>query len=230
MATTKALLYFVRRSSLLPSVVQITPIKSNFYLPLHVRKINYSDQKSVTKSERSDLGGQVQIGFGEAVKENTKSAWYMSVIIAGVGVTAVIFYAIFRELFSKKSPNGVYSTALDRIMQDKKVIDAVGAPIKAYGEETRRGRRGHVSHQLYEKNGVSHMRMKFYIQGIRKQGTVNLEVREDLNGNWVYRYLFVQLKDLANTVIILEDNRNLENNVYKTPNELSEMVSSEFKL
>lgn len=37
---------------------------------------------------------------------------------------------------------------------------------------------GLFSHQLYEKNGVQHMRMKFYIQGLRKQGTVNLEVKE----------------------------------------------------
>lgn len=72
----------------------------------------------------------------------------MTVIIAGVGVTGIMFYAIFRELFSSKSPNSVYSKALDRCMQDPKIQDALGLPIKAYGEETRRGRRGHVRYVI----------------------------------------------------------------------------------
>lgn len=72
----------------------------------------------------------------------------MSVIIAGVGVTGVMFYAIFRELFSSKSPNSVYAQALERCTNDPKVVDALGLPIKAYGEETRRGRRGHVRYRI----------------------------------------------------------------------------------
>ena len=78
------------------------------------------------------------------MKENTKSAWYLSVILGGLGVTAIMFYAIFRELFSSKSPNSVYDQAVNRCMQDTRVSDCLGEPIKAYGEETRRGRRGHV--------------------------------------------------------------------------------------
>lgn len=34
------------------------------------------------------------------------------------------------------------------------------------------------SRVIFEKNGVRHMRMKFYIQGIRRRGTVHLEVQE----------------------------------------------------
>ncbi|OXU28589.1 hypothetical protein TSAR_014373 [Trichomalopsis sarcophagae] len=230
MATTRALVYFIGRRHLMPCSVPITTIKANSYVPLCVPQAFYADQKSITKSEQPESGGQVQVGFAEVVKENTKSAWYMSVIVAGIGVTAVMFYAIFRELFSKKSPNSVYSLALDRLMNDPKVTDALGSPIKAYGEETRRGRRGHVSHTSYEKNGVQHMRMKFYIQGQRKQGTVYLEVREDANGDWFYRYLFVQLKDMARSVIVLEDNREIENNVYTSPEEMHEMVPPGFKL
>lgn len=82
--------------------------------------------------------------FSFLVKENTKSAWYLSVIVAGVGVTAYIFWGIFRELFSGNSVNSIYSKAVDRCMNEPKVIDALGPPIKAYGEETRRGRRTHV--------------------------------------------------------------------------------------
>lgn len=79
------------------------------------------------------------------MKENTKSAWYLSVIIAGVGVTSIMFYTIFKELFSSDSPNGVYGKAVKRIEKDVDLMEAIGEPLKAYGEESRRGRRGHAA-------------------------------------------------------------------------------------
>ncbi|XP_026464169.1 mitochondrial import inner membrane translocase subunit Tim21 isoform X2 [Ctenocephalides felis] len=131
----------------------------------------------------------------------------MGVIILGAGVTGLMFYAIFRELFSSKSPNGVYSAALDKCMKDYRIEDSLGAPIKAYGEETRRGRRGHVAHTSYIKDGIPHMQMMFHLQGIRNRAQVRLEVKENESGNWEYRYLFAQLEDYPRTTIILEDNR-----------------------
>jgi len=71
------------------------------------------------------------------VKETAKMASYFGVILAGIGVTAVIFYQIFRELFSSKSPNSVYTTSLKKCCQDPRVIDSLGEPIKGFGEETR---------------------------------------------------------------------------------------------
>lgn len=55
-----------------------------------------------------------------------------------------MFYIIFDELFSSKSPNTIYSKALEQCIKHPKVIDALGEPIKAYGEESRRGRRSHI--------------------------------------------------------------------------------------
>lgn len=34
------------------------------------------------------------------------------------------------------------------------------------------------SHVIYNKDGVEHLRMKFYIEGLRKKATVFLEMRE----------------------------------------------------
>ena len=79
-----------------------------------------------------------------AVKETTKTASYLGVILAGVGVTGFIFYQVFKELFSSKSPNSVYSASLTKCCADPRVVDALGQPIKGFGEETRRGRRRHV--------------------------------------------------------------------------------------
>ena len=78
------------------------------------------------------------------VKENTKSALYLSIVLGGAGLTVFILYTVFKELFSAKSPNGVYKKTLERCLKDSRVVDALGEPVKAYGEETRRGRRGHV--------------------------------------------------------------------------------------
>ena len=82
--------------------------------------------------------------FSLIVKENTKSAWYLSIIVGGVGLTGFILFTIFKELFSDKSPNGVYKKALERCLKDSRILDALGEPVKAYGEESRRGRRGHI--------------------------------------------------------------------------------------
>lgn len=53
----------------------------------------------------------------------------------------------------------------------------MGAPIKGFGEESRRGRRQRVAHTSFERNGVPHIRMRFYVQGIRNKATVHLESR-----------------------------------------------------
>ncbi|KAH8298101.1 hypothetical protein KR018_006830 [Drosophila ironensis] len=166
--------------------------------------------------------------IGEKIKENTKTASYTAIIVAGLGVTCVMFFAIFRELFSCESPNNIYAEALNRVVEDPRVQDAIGAPIKGFGETSRRGRRQHVAHSSYERNGKPHMRMQFYVQGLRNKATVQLESRrvctdplpiefsnslvklcifQSASGKREYRYLFVQLDHYPHTTIVLEDNR-----------------------
>lgn len=65
---------------------------------------------------RTDVSSDVR-PLGEKIKENTKTASYTAIILAGVGVTAVMFWAIFRELFSSSSPNNIYSNALERVIE-----------------------------------------------------------------------------------------------------------------
>ncbi|XP_076374683.1 mitochondrial import inner membrane translocase subunit Tim21 isoform X2 [Megalopta genalis] len=171
------------------------------------QSVSYCTRKTVVKSNANEQDNRVQVGFAEVVKENTKSIGYLSVIIGGIAITGLMFYMIFNELFSSKSPNNVYNKALERCKKEPKVIDALGEPIKAYGEENRRRRRTHVSHATFVKDGVQHMRMQFYLQGIRRRGTVTLEVQENEKGNYVYRYLYVLVDDIMQTTIKIEDNR-----------------------
>lgn len=71
-------------------------------------------QSGLTKStERADVSTDVR-PLGEKIKETTKTVSYTGVILAGLGVTGIIFYYVFRELFSSNSANSIYSTALEK--------------------------------------------------------------------------------------------------------------------
>lgn len=172
----------------------------------------FSQQMNSDKSTSLTAGSgrehsEISMRPVEKIKENTKTASYMGIIVLGVGVTGALFYTIFKELFSSNSPNSIYSKALDRVINEPKVQDTLGTPIQGFGEETRRRRRTHVAHSVYERNGIDHLRMQFYVRGIRNKATVHLEMRK-INGNYEYRYLFVQLDHYPRTTIILEDNRS----------------------
>ncbi|KAF5293124.1 hypothetical protein FQA39_LY13734 [Lamprigera yunnana] len=163
---------------------------------------------SLTSSRRTEVDTNVK-PLGEKVKETTKTASYIGVILLGVGVTGALFYAVFSELFSSKSPNNIYTKASKLCINDSRVQIALGEPITVYGMETRR-RRGHVTHVLYEKNGRKHMRMQFHLKGSFRRGKAQLEMIENEKGKYEYRYLFVEVDDLLQSTIVLEDNRGQE--------------------
>lgn len=169
---------------------------------------NYAEKKPAaiaTAKQRTDISTDVK-PMGERIKENTKTASYMGVIVLGVGVTGALFYTVLKELWSSNSPNNVYSAALDRCVNDPRIQDQLGAPIKGFGEETRRGRRQHVAHTVFERNGIPHMRMQFYIQGIRNKATVHLEMIQvsanDLKENKEYNFLHFVCRILLETTSI----------------------------
>ncbi|XP_056631133.1 mitochondrial import inner membrane translocase subunit Tim21 [Diorhabda sublineata] len=161
-----------------------------------------------TSSSKAELDTNVK-PLGEKVKETTKTVSYLGVIAFGLVVTGSLFYAVFNELFSSKSPNNIYSKAVKKCLADTRVEDKLGKPITAYGEQTRRGRRQHVSHVIYTgKDGRPHLRMKFHLKGSFHSGTVNLDMVENDAGDYEYRYMYLQVDDMLKNVIVLEDNRH----------------------
>ncbi|NXS17842.1 TIM21 translocase, partial [Mystacornis crossleyi] len=144
------------------------------------------------------------------VKEAGRDFTYFIVVLVGIGVTGGLFYVIFKELFSSSSPNKIYGDALEKCRSHPEVIGVFGDSIKGYGEATRRGRRQRVSHIEYVKDGLKHMRLKFYIEGTEsgKQGTVHVEVKENLEtGRFEVRYIFVDVETYPRRTIVIEDNR-----------------------
>ncbi|KAH8263560.1 hypothetical protein KR044_010539 [Drosophila immigrans] len=198
-----------RRTVLQPTVARLKCLAA-LHSSAHLTQASSSGAGGRALQESRDGGSNVSTDvrpIGEKIKENTKTASYTAIILAGLGVTGIMFYAIFRELFSKESSCNIYATALKRVVDDPRVQDSLGAPIKGFGETTRRGRRQHVAHNNFDRNGVPHMRMQFYVQGLRNKATVQLESRRDSAGKQEFRYLFVQLDHYPRTTIVLEDNR-----------------------
>ncbi|XP_034026369.1 mitochondrial import inner membrane translocase subunit Tim21 isoform X4 [Thalassophryne amazonica] len=133
-------------------------------------------QKSVSRYERR----APKPSAGQKVKEAGRDFTYFMVVLIGLGVTGGLLYVVFHELFSSSSPNKIYGKAFDKVRLHPEVIGAFGEPIKCYGETTRRGRRQQVSHLEYLKDGVKHMRLRFYIEGAEPglKGTVHSESKE----------------------------------------------------
>ncbi|XP_029443013.1 mitochondrial import inner membrane translocase subunit Tim21 [Rhinatrema bivittatum] len=146
----------------------------------------------------------------QKVKEAGRDFTYLIVVLVGIGVTGGLFYVVFKELFSSSSPSKIFGVALEKCRSHPEVIGAFGEPIKGYGEITRRGRRQHVSHFEYVKDGLKYIRLKFYIEGSEpnKQGTVHLEVKENPeSGKYEFCYIFVEIDTYPRRTIVIEDNR-----------------------
>ncbi|KAM7390572.1 hypothetical protein PAMA_008644 [Pampus argenteus] len=149
---------------------------------LHVTNRNKSspeDRDGHTSVSRYQSGSP-KPSAAQKVKEAGRDFTYLIVVLIGLGVTGGLLYVVFQELFSTSSPNKIYGKAFDKVRMHPEVIGAFGEPIKCYGETTRRGRRQQVSHLEYLKDGLKHMRLKFYIEGSEPglKGTVHSESKE----------------------------------------------------
>ncbi|NXN72184.1 TIM21 translocase, partial [Himantopus himantopus] len=150
------------------------------------------------------------LSAAQKVKEAGRDFTYFIVVLVGIGVTGGLFYVIFKELFSSSSPSKIYGDALEKCRAHPEIIGVFGESIKGYGEATRRGRRQFVSHVEYVKDGLKHMRLRFYIEGSEsgKRGTVHVEVKENPErGRFEVRYIFVEVDTYPRRTIVIEDNR-----------------------
>ncbi|XP_072307450.1 mitochondrial import inner membrane translocase subunit Tim21 [Eucyclogobius newberryi] len=171
-------------------------------------RINPEDSRG--KSVSRFQGQSLNASAAQKVKDAGRDFTYLIVVLIGLGVTGGLLYVLFQELFSSSSPNKVYSKAFNLVKSNPEIIGAFGEPIKCYGEMTRRGRRQHVSHLEFLKDGLKHLRLKFYIEGSEPgiKGTVHSESKENSEtGRYEFRYIFVEVDTYPRRTIIVEDNR-----------------------
>lgn len=93
------------------SKLSVRSLSTTLFIQQKAKPRNDSAITTSSSSDRTDVSTDVR-PLGERIKENTKTASYFGVIVFGVGVTGVIAFVIFRELFSSSSPNNIYSEAL----------------------------------------------------------------------------------------------------------------------
>merc|ERR1712141_223451 len=173
----------------------------------------FSSSTLVAKEAGNDMtevkNKQVQTAtYAQKTKENVKTASYGIVIVVGVGVTCVVLYTILKELFTGESPTALFQMASEKCVEHPQVQDLLGEPIKAFGEESRRGRRRHVTSYPYvDEHGRKGIRVQFYLQGLRKRATAQIDAREGEDGHFKTRYIIVTADDLLRTSVVVEDNR-----------------------
>ncbi|KAK6044049.1 Ribosomal Proteins L2, RNA binding domain protein [Cooperia oncophora] len=76
----------------------------------------------------------------------------------------VFVYLLAGEFFAEDSPQKIYSSALSLVREDGRCQDLFGPTIAGFGEETSRGRRRHVAHHKYEKDGRQRIRVLFHVK------------------------------------------------------------------
>ncbi|MBZ3890364.1 Mitochondrial import inner membrane translocase subunit Tim21 [Sciurus carolinensis] len=169
-----------------------------------------SKQVSVHRGQSAETA----VSTSQKVKEAGRDFTYLVIVVVGISITGGLFYAIFKELFSSSSPSKVYGKALEKCRSHPEVVSVFGEPVRGYGEMTRRGRRQHVSFIEYVRDGLKHLRVKFYIEGSEpgKQGTVYAEVKENPEGGkYEFQYIFVEVESYPRRTIVIEDNRVQDN-------------------
>lgn len=160
--------------------------------------------KKVSDAENS----QVSTSLKEKAKESAKTGGYGLVIIAGLGLMAVVGGTLLKELFSSGSANNIYDRAVKKCQEHDKIQDLLGEPIKAFGEESRRGRRTHIKQTPYtDKEGRKGMRVQFYLKGSRNRAVAEVDARENESATMETRYIIVQVEDWLKNSVVVEDNR-----------------------
>ncbi|CAI2735863.1 unnamed protein product [Schistosoma spindalis] len=155
------------------------------------RSVSSASNSSVTTSEKR--GNLPPASVAEKVKQTTRDVGYFTVVLGGFVLTGTILYAITQELFSSRSPNGVYNNAFKICKTDSRVLSLLGSSLKARTSPDSRRRRQTIAYDSwYDDKGRLHMAMKFYIKGNLASGVVYLEVVENESKEFDYRYLIVE--------------------------------------
>ncbi|CAJ0579820.1 unnamed protein product, partial [Mesorhabditis spiculigera] len=142
---------------------------------------------------------------GKAAEKATNTFLYAAVA-SSVALIGAFAYFLVQEFFSQDSPQYIFTKALNMVRADPRCADLFGDSIKGFGEETSRGRRRHVAHHKYYKDGNERIRVMFHLKGANGEGICQVE-REQRNGEWDYRFLYVEQKSPHRVTHVLIDNR-----------------------
>ena len=175
----------------------------------------FSSSTLVAKEAGNDMtevkNKQVQTAtYAEKTKENVKTASYEMLLVVVAGVSCVVFYTFLRELFAGDSPIGLFQMASDKCVKHPQVQKLLGEPIKVSSADPSKlhGRRRPVESLFYvDEHGKKGTRVQFYLQGLWKSGTAEIDAREGEDGHMKTRYILVTVNNVSRTSVVVEDNR-----------------------
>lgn len=131
----------------------------------------------------------------------------MSVLTVDVIQGAVSYY-VYTEILSPSSKTSHFNRAVTRIRSHPDCVALLGGPgpqIAAYGEPSfsRWARNRFIaSTSETDKWGTEHMRFKFYVEGSRNQGVVNVHLtRRPGQEEWEYQSMVCDVKGERRVVV-----------------------------
>lgn len=141
----------------------------------------------------------------QKVVQKAENTFFYAIFAASVAALGLLAYVLFEQFFSYESPQKIFSSALSMIRADERCQELFGSSIAGYGEESARGRRRHVAHQKYEKDGRERIRVVFHLKGTKARGIAQAEMEKD--SSWEWRFLLVQTHGPSSETHVLIDNR-----------------------
>ncbi|KAJ0118120.1 import inner membrane translocase subunit tim-21 [Diaporthe amygdali] len=188
----------LRPATLLSSCHPVLP-------PLAVRR-NYatrggsSKRRSVTPFNDDGHVPWTQLSGAEKTARAAQQSFNFGFILVGVGLTGVVGYFLFTEVFSTESKTTYFNRAVDRIRTDHRCLELLGdgKKIKAHGEETHNRwarSRPIASSERTDPQGNHHLLIHFYLEGPRNRGSAHIHlIRYAGHSEHEYKYFYVDVK------------------------------------
>lgn len=146
-----------------------------------------SRRRAVTVANDTGQVPWKQLSIGEKAARTTQQSFNLGVVLLGVGLTGVVAYVLYLEVFSTDSKTAIFNRAADRVRKDPQCIALLAGSeglhskreISAYGEPSwsRWARnRTIASRNETDRAGVEHLHMHFYVEGPAAKGTVQVHM------------------------------------------------------
>lgn len=145
-------------------------------LPLAARRTYATPGGSSSASKRRSVtpfndDGHVpwsQLSGAEKTARAAQQSFNFGFILVGVGLTGVVGYFLFTDVFSTESKTTYFNRAVDRIRKDHRCLELLGEgkKIRAHGEETHNRwarSRPIASTERTDPQGNHHLLMHFYV-------------------------------------------------------------------
>jgi len=142
----------------------------------------------------------------QKVKKGAENTFFYASLAVSIAALGGLSYLLFEYFFSNGSPQRVYSKALKMIRNDSHCQAVLGEEIAGFGEQSRRSRR-HIASHAYRVGEEERVRVTFHVKGTRNAGRAFAEVSRKPGESWEYRFLFIEIADRSDTIVLI-DNRN----------------------